>query len=270
MQKILKTHVKEQTDLDLQLHLSILDPIDVVKNLRPYLREGSSEVKFDVEDMGAGIQSALAVAIARTYAEIVKRPLVLAIEEPELYLHPHACRHFYKLLKDLSQRGIQIFYTTHEKSFVNITDFQSIHLVKKENNETKVCSGIKKSVSDEDKIRMASKFDESLNEVFFAKQVVLVEGFDDKIACRLAFEKLGIELDKENISIIECGSNTAIRPISEVLKIFEIPHYALVDQDPGNKNTEGNIKQLLESLGCENVFFYKYQTLKVCSNLKNI
>jgi len=257
MENILKTHIKEQTGLDLHLRLSILDPIETIKNLRPYLREGIHAKEFNAEDMGSGTQSALAVAIARAYAEIVKQPLVMAIEEPELYLHPHGCRHFYKLLKELSESGVQIIYTTHERSFVDISNFQSIHLVRKGSGGTKVDSGIRKQISSEDEIRLASKFDEAINEVFFANHAILVEDFPDKIACQLALEKLGIELDKESISITECRSNTAVKPVSEVLKFFKIPTYALIDEDPGNPNTERIISELKSFLGDNNIFLQK-------------
>lgn len=254
MEAILKTHVKEQTGLDLHLRLSILDPIETIKNLRPYLQEDPLSQEFDAEDMGAGTQSALAVAIARAYAEIVRHPLVMAIEEPELYLHPHGCRHFYKLLKSLSENGVQIIYTTHERSFVDISHFQSIHLVRKESSQTKVYSGIGKSVSSEDEIRLASKFDEDINEVFFTKHIILVEGPADKIACRLAIEKLGMEPDKDGISITECGSNTAIKPVSEILRFFKIPTYAFIDEDPGNSTTERIVSTVKDFLGNDNAF----------------
>ncbi|MGB4644590.1 MAG: AAA family ATPase [Dictyoglomaceae bacterium] len=253
----LKNYVREQTGLDLCLRLSIFDPIETIKNLKPYLRENQSLQEFDAEDMGAGVQSALAIAIARTYAKIVKQPLIIAIEEPELYLHPHGCRHFYRLLKELSKDGVQIIYTTHERSFVNVSDFQSIHLVKKESGETKVYSTIERDVPLKDEIKLASKFDEGINEVFFANQVVLVEGVADKIACQFALEKLGMELDKESISIIECGGNKEVKPISEVLRFFNIPTYALIDEDPDNSNTKNIILQLKSSLGDENVFLQR-------------
>lgn len=253
MENILRTQVREQTGLDLHLRLSILDPIETIKNLRPYLREGLSSKEFDAEDMGAGTQSALAIAIARAYAEIVRQPLVIAIEEPELYLHPHGCRHFYKLLRGLSENGVQVIYTTHERSFVDISNFQSIHLVRKESNETKVYSGMGKQISSEDEIKLASKFDENINEVFFANHVVLVEGPDDKIACKMALENLGMELDKESISITECGGNTAIKSISEILKLFNISTYVLTDEDPSNPTTAKIINELKEVLGDDKV-----------------
>ncbi|HHT9120865.1 MAG TPA: TOPRIM nucleotidyl transferase/hydrolase domain-containing protein [Candidatus Hypogeohydataceae bacterium YC41] len=119
------------------------------------------------------------------------------------------------------------------------------------------CSRIGKRISPENQIKFTSRFDENTNEVFFAKHVILVEGSADKIACRSALEKLGIELDKESVSIGNCGSNTAIEQISKVLKLFNIPTYALIDKDPGNGNTR-KIRLKLESiLGDKNVFLQK-------------
>ena len=252
VENLLKEYVKEQTGLDLSLRLSIIDPTFVLKDIRPWVKS-HSDFEVDIENEGAGVQSAVAIAIARTYAEIVKKPLILAIEEPELYLHPHGCRHFYKILKELSQNDVQVIYTTHERSFVNIADLDSILLVKKENGGTRVYT-CRNSITDIDAIKMASKFDEELNEAFFAEKVILVEGPDDKIACKLAFEKLGVELDKHNISVIDCGGNTGIRPMVEILQSFNIDTYVLIDEDPGNSNTQQLIKDLKNLLGDERVF----------------
>lgn len=254
-EKILRSHVQNQTGLDIFLKLSLMDPMEVFKNLRPYFKEG--DIEYDAEDMGAGTQSALAIAIARAYADIVRKPVIIAIEEPELYLHPHGCRHFYKLLKNLANDGLQVIYTTHERSFIDISNFESIHIVKKEGDETKVYSGISFSISFSvpsqlEQVKLASKFNEYINEVFFADKVILVEGFSDKIACQLALEKLGIDIDLKNISIIECGSKTAIEPIAQILKHFNIKTYALLDAD-----AETEILKLQELLGEDNVFVQK-------------
>jgi putative ATP-dependent endonuclease of OLD family len=246
-ENILRSHIQNQTGLDIFLKLSLMDPMEVFKNLRPYFKEG--DIEYDAEDMGAGTQSALAIAIARAYAEIVRNPVIIAIEEPELYLHPHGCRHFYKLLKELANSGLQVIYTTHERSFIDISNFESIHIVKKEGDETKVFSGISFSMSSQfDEVKLASKFNEYINEVFFADKVVLVEGFSDKIACQLALEKLGIDIDLKNISIIECGSKTAIEPIARILKHFNINTYALLDAD-----AKTEILKLQQLLGIDNV-----------------
>jgi predicted ATP-dependent endonuclease of OLD family len=247
-ENILKTHIQNQTGLDIFLKLSLMDPMEVFKNLRPYFKEG--DIEYDAEDMGAGTQSALAIAIARAYANIVRNPVIIAIEEPELYLHPHGCRHFYKLLKTLANGGLQVIYTTHERSFIDISNFESIHIVRKEREETKVYSGISFSMSSQfDEVKIASKFNEYINEVFFADKVILVEGFSDKVACQLALEKLGIDLDLKDISIIECGSKTAIEPIARILKHFNIETYALLDAD-----AEAEICKLQQLLEEDNIF----------------
>jgi len=245
-EKLLKKYVKELTGLDISLKLSIVDPTMVLKNLRPHITS-TTGFTVDVEDEGAGVQSAVAIAIARAYAEIAKQPLVLAIEEPELYLHPHACRHFYKTLKEISQNGVQVIYTTHERSFVNIADKDSILLVKKENGGTKVyrCAPSLPEVE--------PLFDEEINEVFFADKVILVEGHYDKIACKLALEKLGIELDKHNISVIDCGGNQSIKPMVEILKNFNIDTYVLIDEDPGKPKTQQLMKEIRDLIGSDKV-----------------
>jgi predicted ATP-dependent endonuclease of OLD family len=120
--------------------------------------------------------------------------------------------------------------------------------------ETRVTSGNSFSIGLNEITRIASKFDDSLKEIFFAKQVVLTEGPADKIATQCALEKLNLNLDKENISVVDCGSNSAIPDIAKILKNFRIPCYLLIDEDPENTNTQKLIKNLKSLLGSENIF----------------
>ena len=258
-----KEFVEKQTGLDLDFRLSTIDPIETLKNLRPYFQEPGVPIEFDAENVGAGVQSALAVAIARAYAEIVRRSLLMAMEEPELYLHPHGCRHFYKLLCDLSRNSVQIVYTTHERAFVNVIDYKNVHLVRKRNGKTYVRSGIELSLSPSEAIKIASKFDDVMNEIFFANRVILVEGPIDKITVRLALEKEGTDIDKENISITECGGRGAMKDITTILKHFEIPVYIIVDEDPGNLTAQRENQELISLIGNDNVFLQ-------CPNLESI
>lgn len=252
-----KEFVKKQTGLDLGFRLSTVDPIETLKNLRPYFQEPQIPIEFDAEEVGAGVQSALAIAIARAYAQIVRKSLLMAIEEPELYLHPHGCRHFYKLLCELSRNNVQIIYTTHERSFVNVLDYQNIHLVRKGNGKTYVRSGIELSPSPSEAIKTASKFDDVMNEIFFANHVILVESPVDKIAVRLALEKEGSDIDRENISIPECGGRGAMKDITMILKHFEIPVYIVVDEDPENPTAQRENQELISLVGNDNVFLQR-------------
>src|SRR5207237_3945656 len=57
------------------------------------------------------------------------RGFVLLIEEPELYLSPHAQRHLYRVLRALAQRGNQILYSTHAPVFISVDRIEELALV---------------------------------------------------------------------------------------------------------------------------------------------
>uniref|UniRef100_A0A7C4XSN4 ATP-dependent endonuclease n=1 Tax=Caldisericum exile TaxID=693075 RepID=A0A7C4XSN4_9BACT len=247
---ILRRYISEQTGFEFSLRLSILDPLELTRNLRPYFRE--DDLEYDVENMGAGIQSALAIAIARAYVDIIHKPLIIAIEEPELYLHPHACRRLYRLLSELSnESGFQILYTTHETSFVDIAKFEQVNIVRKEGGQTRVYQGSKIDGTSLSDVSVASKFNSEINEAFFAEHIILVEGYSDKIACRSALERLGLDLDDKNVSIIDCGGVKEIPKLAKVFKAFKFKVYVLLDDDDDAKK---RIETLKDIVGNDNVF----------------
>ncbi len=248
VETLLTQFVKEQTGRNLNLNLSVIDPSMILKDLRPRIQDNNG-FEIDVEKEGAGIQSAVTIAIARTYATVTQMPLIIAIEEPEIFLHPHGCRHFYSILKSLSSSGVQVLYTTHRETFIDIREYQNIKLVYKKGISTEVKS-FNGQITDFDEIKAASKFDLEMNEVFFAEKVILVEGPADKIAIKMAFENLGKDIDSFNISVIECGSISNIKPMIEILNNFDIYCLAVVDEDPGNETTKrytAEIKALLRA-----------------------
>lgn len=251
----LNEFVRRQTGLELQLSFAALDPVEVLKTVRPYVRE--PPLTLDPEDVGAGTQSAIAIAIARAYANIVRRPLTLCIEEPELYLHPHGCRHFYRLLVELAREGVQVVYATHERSFVDVGEYESIHLVRKSTSTT-VSSGIGlPALAQRDRLSRLSKFDERINEAFFAHCVVLTEGPTDEIACKCALEKLGVELDKESVSVLGLGSKGDLPVVAELLQGLSIPAIVLMDEDPGDATTQAVIDRVRQIVHEENLFLQR-------------
>lgn len=250
-----KEFISEQTGLDIEIRLSNLDAISILKRIRPLLKERGSPIDVDSEHLGSGIQSALAIAVARTYAKIVKKTLILTIEEPELYLHPHGCRAFYDLINSLPDQNIQVIYSTHERSLINVQNFNHILLVRKKDNETKIISGLSSSISLQEITKIASKFEDNMNEIFFADTIILVEGYPDKIACHYALKKLGIDVNKKNISITySVGGRDSLQDIAKVAKHFDIPCLALIDKDPSNKDSQRNLEILQGILGKDNVF----------------
>src|SRR5204862_235926 len=72
---------------------------------------------------------ALLAGMERLYASNL-RHFVLLIEEPELYLSPHAQRHLYGLLRALAQAGNQILYSTHAPVFLSVDKLEELALVR--------------------------------------------------------------------------------------------------------------------------------------------
>lgn len=254
LEDALGTSMKEQTGFDLILELSILDPVEAIKNVRPYLKEGTNTNKHDPEEMGAGTQSALTIAIARAYNEIVKKGAILAIEEPELHFHPQACRNFYNNLNMLSENGLQVIYTTHSPFFVDISKFENLHIIRKKNSSTVIESGLNLLSTGFQRSQIITKFNEGVNQSLFADFVVLVEGPDDEVACKSMLEKMGFDINKSNVSVVSCGGRDNIPHIAKVLNFLKITTLALVDEDPGNAHTASTLAQLEGIIGTGSVF----------------
>ncbi len=254
LEEELRQSIKEHTGFNLALELSILDPVDAIKNVRPYFKEGASNSKYDPEEMGAGTQSALAVSIAKAYSVIVKKGVVLAIEEPELHFHPQACRNFYNNLSELSNKGLQVIYTTHSPYFVDISKFESIHIVRKNSSATKIESGSNLLLLRKAPTKIITRFNEGVNQTLFADGVILVEGPDDEIACKAMLERLNFDVYKNNVSVVSCGGVKSIPTIAEILLTLKIKTIALIDEDPGNSKTESVTSALRNSLGNNSIY----------------
>ena len=263
LETFLRESVRKQTGLsNLFLKFDILDPLDHFKTLRPFLRDQANDPDFDPEEMGKGVQSALVVALTEAYRNFVKESAVLLVEEPELFLHPHACRHFYNLLKEIAVNGMQILYTTHNSAFLNIADYESIYLVRKEEGKTKVFTGLARPEGKE-MWKAISRFDASLSEVFFAKIIIVVEGPADKIATTKAFELKPYDFDVNGVSTIVAGSKSEIPYLTSIFSNFGIPIFVLCEADTGKTTGEKLTSKIESIIGKERLFVLDQQLEKL-------
>jgi len=207
---------------------------DILKSLEVFVHDGYDG---SIYTKGHGLQRAFIFAIMRLWADKLnsKRPdegkdkkdIIIAIEEPELYLHPHQQRIVYKILKDLTtqtKEQIQIIYTTHSSFLIHVEDYKNIALVKKFviDTGTKLTQYTDEIFSPDSKkeFNLLCQFDPERNEMFFARKIILVEGDTEKMSLPLILEKLGIDVIKQSISIVECGSKGGIQLFINVLSKF--------------------------------------------------
>ena len=132
------------------------------------------------------------------------RRFVLLIEEPELYLSPHAQRHLFRVLRSLARHGNQILYSTHAPVFLSVDRLEELALVR-HHPERGTTLFQPEPLDESEAFRVLSEFDSDRAELFLARAALLVEGRTEKLTFPLVFEALGVEPDKEGVIVLECG-----------------------------------------------------------------
>lgn len=246
-EKILQRNVTEQMGFDdedsIKLFFEGFDVSNAYKNLDLYVNQMGNECCAN--EVGAGLQSAIVLAIFRTFEEINNFGSIFAIEEPEVFLHPQKARYFESILRNISTNN-QVFITTHSPIFVSFDNPENIFIVRR-NQEfgTKVIhpENIFEKEDDKKNIRLITEFDPHRNEMFFARKVVFVEGATEKIAFPLIFKALGVDINKEGISIIDCGGKPGIPLYMDVANKFKLDYIVFADEDKSLKTKDKDIKK---------------------------
>jgi len=209
-------------------------------------------VDTDVLSKGHGLQRCIVFTLLQTLiinernqliaipdgGQIETRRIILGIEEPELYIHPQLSKLFYDVMREFSKTD-QIIYSTHSPLFIDAFEYEKIGIVKKLSAEigTKVHGCDIKAFEDLDEKKVfqgLTKLNPSINEMFFARRVLLVEGSEDNIAITavLQDEKMIVNrIEELDWSIIVAGGKESIPFFQRVLNSFGIPYTVLHDHD---------------------------------------
>jgi len=189
--------------------------------------------------------------------------LILAIEEPELYLHPSRCRFLCKTLTELAaarvDTGTQVIYTTHSPLFVSVDRFEEVRIASKQpvdDTETKQsrlhwCSldDVVKKIADTQDEGDGAEFDVSgfcarsettmtvpVNEGFFADVIVLVEGYSDAAAIETVAHLSDSSWDENGVAVIPVQGKGNINKVFAVFESLKIPTYFCFDGDSHQQN----------------------------------
>lgn len=246
LKQYFKEQIKEES-YDLELKFEAYNPLNYFKSLQLIAKEDGELI--DLSQLGDGMKNHLMLAFFRSYAKSFRHDAIIAIEEPEIYLHPHARRHLYKTFRELANGGSLIFYTTHSSSFIDVEHFDEVGLVTKESGgSTKVrfvstrdlvdfCHKTDAIKATEQNIRSFYKmaYTPRLSEGFFANKIVLVEGLTEEFALPIYLKALGCDIDLEGISIISVNGKNNLARYYRMFKAFGIPVHVIFDNDLGEK-----------------------------------
>lgn len=156
--------------------------------------------------------------------------VLLLIEEPELYLRPQAQRYLYRLLHEFAAGGNQVIFSTHAPALLNVARLEELAVVTRDavTGTTVHQTG---PLSAPDGFRAMSEFDGERSELFLADVAVLVEGRTEKLALPHVFRTAGIDVDREGISIVECGGKANLAVFVRLCRATGVPFVVLHDRD---------------------------------------
>ncbi|MFL9885012.1 AAA family ATPase [Paraburkholderia agricolaris] len=223
------------------------------------IRDPLAGIETEVGHQGHGLQRTLIMTLLQVLAEVQAAPepggggeafvraIILLVEEPELYLHPQMERLMRDVLYRLcSQHDMQVACCTHSPVFLDIAErYRSIVRLTKEANGDSTSRQVTQNIfpaagdrAEKEKLQTVARFHPTVNELFFAKHVVLFEEFSAIAAFERAAELLGLferhrRLRRE-ISLVDCDGKCNITAFQRILNAFGIPYRVLHDEDTNN------------------------------------
>lgn len=203
-----------------------------------YLYVEEEDIRFPIQYIGGGDQEnlILLVYLSQNYS-------IFGIEEPETHLHPKLSRSNFKILQSVSKKK-QIILATHSPIFVDQTYNSNTWIVRKQNRET-----IFSRIKDEKGFRdMLYELGAKPSDALFPDAILFVEGWTEKVVLPILAEKIGYDLTKPGLSIIQTrGKDTGkyhLQMWTEIAKNVGVPFFMLLDKD-AKESVEEIIRQKL-------------------------
>jgi len=251
---------KDQTDIkEICISPSSTKYSDILNEMKILIDDGYLS---EVTKKGLGTQNLTIISLFRVMAKYIrdeeKKCIIYGIDEPEIGLHPHNQRQLIFSLKNLSEYS-QIIVTTHSNHLIDITQIDNIIRIRKESNNTK---HYKTNLTHDEK-KFLEIHGRNLEEIFFAKRALIVEGDTEEGFFPEASKKFQKEenysFDYNSVSIIN-GRGESIWFFIKLLKNLNIPLVILIDEDKLNdknlflqKLNENNLVKEDKKLSLENI-----------------
>lgn len=179
--------------------------------------------KKPISEQSDGKRAIYAIAL---YDLISNGANIVAIDEPEIHLHPSSQRSLARLLKNGTNQKI---IATHSPDIVSTFDPKHIVSVK---TTGKVVQPAKDLLNNDQRLMLTWWVKDKL-EPLTARRIIFVEGLSDRILLERIAELTGRELDRLGVTIMEVNG---CKNMKHVLSLFgqdgfQIPLSILIDED---------------------------------------
>lgn len=242
---------------------------DLTTVLKPkYSVSMFSNTNTDVSRQGSGLLRTAVFAMLRYHTqlkakkEMDTKPLLVAFEEPELYLHPAAAN----LLRDTIYAlgaSDQIICTTHSPWMIDLSrDPQSLTkmVLRPDGSVGAVNYEVSKHLEDlqhddRARVKMIQLFDDELSRVFFSDHVIIVEGDTEEIVYKATLQHLPDSLRKQILStvqLVKARGKPAIISLANYLNALSIEFTVIHDRDRGVAGAEVFNPKIADAVGDPN------------------
>ncbi len=218
-----------------------------------YIRLGERGFEAELARFGHGLQRSYMLALLQelSLSDDKNVPtLIMGIEEPEIYQHPPQARYLAETLQELSEKNSQLLICTHSPLFIPGASFNKIRIVRECGSPSytsvthlqydDLALELKKVGAENKLIKesgMVAKLYPSLNpiinEMFFSKVLILVEGSEDLAYITSALLLTGkiIDFRKNGCHIVPVnGKSNLIKPLA-MANFLKIPAFVVFDAD---------------------------------------
>lgn len=201
----------------------------------------NGEATLALSEAGSGVQSGVLLALHRVEQQAAQNPdtqFILAVEEPEAFLHPQKQKELYQGIRAAESNNLRVIVTTHSPYIIAETPFTRLGLVKKDGQHSSLHIAEVKDTKEQETFDAYS--DEVNASLFFADKVIMVEGESDARVIKLLLEKkFGAQAHR--ISVISASGNANFSPFLRMIRAWsaaKIPHLVVTDFDSLTKSTE--------------------------------
>ena len=213
------------------------NPVELLRNLSLAVTyKGRTE---DISQVGTGTQSAVIIGVLELCLRhrASRGMRLFAVEEPELFLHPHAQRYVADLLRKIAEeKNSQVLLTTHSAAILANTNILDVVRVERDGNKGTQCRRVPPDYQHIEKSQRILTTETC--EMLFADRVVLVEGPSEAIllpgiakVLATSEDSREFSFDYQNISVVDVGGKDNFRAYSDLLTHFGIDWRVIADRD---------------------------------------
>lgn len=217
--------------------------------------EGTTAYNVPLSHHGTGLQRTFLWSALKMLADTgrhkigrnvlgLDRPKILLIEEPEAFLHPSAIREAREALYAIAELdNWQVMTTTHSPMFIDLTkNHTTIIRIEKDNDTNRTVKTFSTeeanfTTDDKENLKMMNYCNPYINEFFFAKHNLLVEGETEYSVVKSLIQNKKID---PNFHVLNCIGKGNIVTISKILNHFFVPYSILHDSDNPTVMKSGN------------------------------